>query len=214
MLHGSRKKRVMVSFIALISFIISCTGSVFAAQADPSKAIGIAQMPAYKMSDIQIMKQQITKIPAKMKIVIPANPADQKADLSCTINTYYDLARTKQIQGHIWDMSTAATYGMPYPWQVNWEIVVMNNGTATASNFNINLLFTNPAGMSPGTQVFNEVETLAPGEAAVIKYYFRPVGPYLYGKQTRLDTKTDFPARIVESNEANNNCANWVGFAP
>jgi len=214
MQYHIRKKAVMIMLMCLISFTFLCAGPVFAVQANPHQASEFAGMPAYKMSDIKIMKQQITKIPPKVQIKLPANIADRKADLSCTINTYYDLARTRQIQGHIWDMSTAATFGMPHPWQVNWEIVVMNNGTATASNFNINLHFTNPAGMTPAHQYFNEVETLAPGEAAVIKYYFRPVGPYLYGKGTRLDTKTDFPPRIPESSETNNNCANWVNFVP
>jgi hypothetical protein len=214
MAHHLRKRMVLVSFLVQVLFILLCIGPIYAAQADLQKPTGISQAPSYKMENLQIMKQPTIKIQPKMMIKIPVNIADRKADLSCTINAYYDQNRMKQIQGHLWDMSTAYSYGLPYPWNVHWEIVVMNNGTAIAQNFVINLNFTNPIGSH---QVFNETETLEPGEAAVLKYRFGPFGPgasYLYGKHVGLVTKTDSTAKIAESNEANNMCTDWVGFAP
>lgn len=214
MAHHLRKKVIWVSFLVQVLFILLCIGPIYAAQADLQTPTGISKAPIYKMENLQIMKQPTIKIRPKMMIKLPINIADRKADLSCTINAYYDQNRMKPIQGHLWDMSTAYSNGLPYPWNVQWEIVVMNNGTAIAQNFVINLDFTNANGQH---QFYNEAETLEPGEAAVLKYHFGPFSPsssYLYGKQTRLVTKTDSTGKIAESNEANNMCANWVGFQP
>jgi subtilase family serine protease len=93
-------------------------------------------------------------------------------------------------------------------------IVVANRGTAKAENFNTTLKYTLPSGV---TQQYNEVETLEPGESAVLTYRWGIFGPgatFLYGKTVKLETWTDYPPRITELNETNNNCANWVNFVP
>jgi len=46
-------------------------------------------------------------------------------------------------------------------------IVVVNRGTAKAENFNTTLKYTLPSGV---TQQYSEVETLEPGESAVLIY--------------------------------------------
>jgi hypothetical protein len=214
MAHCSRKKAVLVSFICLIAFIFLCAGSALAVQANPSQPVEITKMQPLDLSKIQIMKRPTVKIAPKTMIKIPANVADRKADLSCTINAYYDVNRMRSIQNHLWHLNPGWYQPpLPYPWCIEWEIVVMNNGTAPAENFAIRLIFTLTGG---APNVKYETETLAPGEAAVIKYYSGPFAPGnnpgLVNRIKTLYTVTDATAKIAESNESNNNCNYQVRF--
>ena len=204
----------MIALLFQFVFVFLFIGTLYAASAEKAAPSKISPTPLYKMENLKMMKQPATKIPPKMIIRIPANTADQKADLHCSINAYYDQNRMKQIEGHLWDFSTAVSYGIPQPWYLQWEIVVMNSGMAKAQNFVTNFDFISPTGQH---YIFNETETLEPGEAAVFKYRYGPFGPgstYLYGKNTVASVKTDFPARVNESNEGNNNCNSYVRFVP
>jgi hypothetical protein len=217
MTHLLRRKAVMVSFLVQVFFVFLCISPIYLAAAEKAKPAGVSGDPLKMVKEVQLTKEPTIKIAPKTAVKMPANIADRKANLHCSVKVYYDQQLKKPIEGHVWDLSTASVQGYAPPWYVYWEIVVTNSGTAIAKDYNVHLAFTNPYGMSPAEQRFDEAETLAPGEAEVLKYRYGPFGPgatFLYGKNAWLITRVDYPSKINESNEIDNSCENFVNFVP
>lgn len=227
------KTVIVASVLHLIAFLL-LAGVSFAApvqqlapvqQVAPVQRVAPAQQvaPAQKTKpDLQQLpntvfnatpvKKEISKIPGKVQVIKPIKPDDNKADLLCTINTYHDQYRTREVQNHLWHLNYSYyTPPLPTPWFINFEIVVMNQGQQPATNVPIKLIFT---GNVWAPQQFTEYESLAPGEAAVIKYHGGPFGPSstLVNKQSNIAVLVDPTNMIPESNDGNNACQDFVKF--
>lgn len=203
-------KTVVLSLIALAAVLWAGAGMLSAEQ---KTAAQMPQMQELKLESIQIMKEPMRKLPARLTVKIPANIALVKADLTCAIKAYHNQQRTRPIQGGVWHMNPLSFMPpLPLPWYIYYDIEVTNKGTAKAENFTVRITFLNP---TKPPQAFFETVSLEPGETAVLPYhwgYFAP-SPSLVNRSVVISSIVDATGKIDEGvNEGNNQCSNTVKF--
>lgn len=230
-----RRKTVMVSFLVQVLFIFMCVVPLYALAFEQKAApAAIAPPPIFKPDSIQIIKKQMIMVPPKIApsplpgTQPPPGPIP-RADLQCTITAYYDSAMTIPVQNNLWLLggdSYSSNYSLPpyYPY-VYWKIVV-TNGNAPAQNFTVNHDFTISG---QGHRYLNDVVSLGSYASVELHYMLGPLPKTIWrpvslgssvmekynpmsGKIDSLATKTDSTGIIVETNETNNNCSNWVKY--
>jgi len=215
MVHHLRSKAVVISFLVQILFIFFCLGSVYAAQVESVKKIPFNAPPSdLKLQNVPIVEKPMFKIPSKMAVRIPLNPADRKAELNCNIMGYHDTAMTRPIAGNQWHLNPAFyTPPVPQPWYIHYKVQVKNTGTLRADNVVVRVSFLNP---TKPPQDFYRTVTLDPGETAVFPYYWGYFLPGMYwelvNRQVVISAVVDHTSHIAEINEGNNICSYAVTF--
>lgn len=229
----------MVSFLVQVLFIFLCIVPIHVSAIEKTVPVAIAPTPIFKPESIQIIKKQMIMIPPKIQptpigptpIAPPPIEGTQplpgptpKADLQCIITAYYDSAMTLPIANNSWRLGGDHTF-LPYYPYVYWKIVV-TNGNAPAQNFTVNHDFTISG---QGHRYLNDVVSLGSYASVELHYMLGPLPKTIWrpvslgssvmekynpmsGKIDSLATKTDSTGIIVETNETNNNCSNWVKY--
>lgn len=194
-----------------------------AAQKKPVSQAATQQTIELKTEDLKFEQKPSRRIPSKMtlqekeKAVADSKLAIRpikKVDLVCEIKAYYDTAHTMPVPGG----PNMGTYHLmpgqgpqrPFPYYAFFVVEVKNTGLVTkAMNVTNRAAFTGiPQFFPPKTFVTSPPEALDPGEAVEYPFWFGPVGPsmILTGKKIVVNATADFPPRVTEDNEGNNNC--------
>jgi hypothetical protein len=183
----------------------------------------------------KFVEKPLRKIPANLSAAqreqarniqaAPGQVADMlqhviKVDLTCQIKAYYDEAHTKPLPSGgpitgLYHLSAAQHPLHIPPFTLFFGITVKNEGVLTAApNITNRALFSSLPPFFAPQQFVTAPETLSPGEAAEYVYHWGPFYPSseLYNKTIQLQVTADFPPRIAEDDEANNNCFYHVRF--
>jgi hypothetical protein len=193
-----------------------------------------------KTEPVDDFKPELTKFEEKPLHKLPArlSPAERdlamkfklnpaavqhivKVDLTCQIKAYYDQAHTKPVQEvgpnmGIYHISMQQSPPRPLPYYAFFNLMVRNNGLVSpAPNVTNRVFFTSQPPFSPPKQIISPPETFSPGEAIEYKYWWGPFTSLAVGLHNEIifvQTSADFPPRVNEDNEGNNNCSYQLKF--